>query len=303
MLALPHRPIRHTVQTLIGACLAMAAGMGTARSESQPNQYEGATSARESRPLYEVGLSARIKYVPDYPAADEHRVRGVPLPHLKYRGRVFRAGEFGETFLGRIIENDLYFFSVGAKLAPAVDSNNNDARQGLEDLDILLQIGPKLGLKLTPDALDSDINLIAQARWVVSFDTSNFEVGNEGIVLNPRLQYVDYALLGPDSETFIEVGPNFTYSGLADYFYTVEPRFARSGRPAYNAREGYLGTSVEMGAEIPLTSHLKGFLGSELNYHKGSRNMNSPLYKRDFNYTVKARLTWIIYKSNRRAVR
>ena len=47
-----------------------------------------------------------------------------------------------------------------------------------------------------------------------------------------------------------------------DYHYQVDPRFARPGRPAYDAEAGYLDIRLQTSVTVPLTERiprLRGF--------------------------------------------
>ena len=102
-----------------------------------------AAAAEGGQPLFELGLVGGGGYLPDYPAADESHLRGLALPYFAYRGEIIRSDEKG-LLRGRLIQTDDIEFDISLNGSFPVDSDDNDDRRGLPDLDWLGEIGPRV---------------------------------------------------------------------------------------------------------------------------------------------------------------
>ncbi|MGF1527205.1 MAG: MipA/OmpV family protein [Candidatus Competibacterales bacterium] len=246
-------------------------------------------------PLWELGIGAGFSYGPDYPAAAQNSLNGLPFPVIIYRGDIFRTGD-GELIRGQFIDTRRLEFSIGADGAFPADSDENDARDGMPDLDYLVELGPRANFYLLPRQRGHELSVDVQVRGVFSTDFTS--VGYEGIVVNPGLLYRNRRLLGSTKVDFsASLGALWGYDGLNDYFYQVRPRFARDDRPAFDADNGYIGSELDFRLRYRLTSSLRLLVGLRLGYFDGSANQDSPLHRENFNVAAGMGLTWSIRQS------
>jgi MipA family protein len=92
--------------------------------------------------LWEAGLGVAPITFPDYRGADEQSNFVLPLPYFVYRGerlKVDRNGPRGILFDTKRLQLDL---SLNASIP--VESDDNEARRGMPDIDPTLEIGPVL---------------------------------------------------------------------------------------------------------------------------------------------------------------
>ena len=61
-----------------------------------------------------------------------------------------------------------------------------------------------------------------------------------------------------------------------DYWYQVEDRYARPGRPAYDASGGYLGLRLQFSYRVPVTERLSVTTGGRLENFCGRRQCGQP---------------------------
>ena len=127
-------------------------------SESSDKPAENIT-----RPLWELGFGAGGGWIPDYPAAGENSFKGLPFPFVVYRGKIFRVGDRRGILSGRFLNTDKYEFDISVQGAFPVDSDDNEARRGMPDLDWLVGIGPQLKLKLINNPGKNRLTLNLQA--------------------------------------------------------------------------------------------------------------------------------------------
>jgi MipA family protein len=250
------------------------------------------------KPLFEVGIGGGFGYIPDYPAAEQNHIQGAALPFVIYRGDFLRANR--ESLQGRIYRSDRITFEISLEGALGSSADDNDARQGMPDIDLLGEIGPGLRINLHRNAdRDDRIDVTLPLRGVFSTDFSRVEY--RGLVFAPDIAYAKYGLLNRDDRFRVSVGPIFATSHLMDYYYQVDPRFARPGRPAYDAAAGYLGSRLQTSLTVPLTDRISVFGAFRGEVFSGSANEDSPLYRRDVNLSVGAGLTFSIYNSSSRS--
>jgi outer membrane scaffolding protein for murein synthesis (MipA/OmpV family) len=254
----------------------------------------------DSLPLWEIGVVAGGGYLPDYPAADENHVNGLALPYAIYRGEVFRLGDRGAA-RGIIVDDDRFEFDLGLDAAFPVDSDDNDAREGMNDLDFLLELGPRLTYRFLPLEHRDELDLALAVRAVLSTDFSNLRY--QGMTLNPSLTYRRNDFILDDMRGVVSLSPLFGFDGLNDYFYRVSPSEARPGRPAFEADDGYIGTELSIGASWGIMENLRVFGGVQIGYWGHSTNDDSPLHRDDWTVGVGGGLRWSIFTSERRVAR
>jgi outer membrane scaffolding protein for murein synthesis (MipA/OmpV family) len=258
----------------------------------------GAASAQEvRRPVLELGVAGGGGYVPDYPAADQGRLRGIVAPFLIYRGEILRSDDQGarlRTFLSEDVE-----FSISASGAFPVSSDDNEARRGMPDLDLIGEIGPTLRLTLWRGgdaASPRRILLETPLRAVFSTDFSS--VRQRGFTFAPDLAFEARNIGLPNARLRAGVGMTFGSDRFMDYFYGVAPEFARPGRPAYDAEAGYLGARASFSYRVPITDRLAVVAGARAEYFGGASNRDSPLFRRDWNISVAAGFSFSIWRSD-----
>jgi outer membrane protein len=253
------------------------------------------------KPLWEAGVGAFAGSLPDYPAAGQNTVQAIALPYLVYRGDFWRVGgeENRGAISGRFLKSDRFEFDITASAAFPVDSEDNDARRGMPDLDYLFGIGPQLIFRLIkePDKRELDFHL--QARAVYSTDLSSID--SRGYVFNPKLSYSHEHLTGLDLRLSSSVGPVFASEALMDYFYEVQPAFVTPDRHVYDADTGYLGSNITLSVTKRFKDGLRVLVGTRLGIYSGATNRDSPLFEDEFNQSVFAAFAWSFFQSERPA--
>lgn len=230
----------------------------------------------EQKPLFEFGIGAGAAVLPDYTGSDESRVYPGPVPYVVYRGKFLKADRDGVRT--QLFNRKYAELSVSAGGSLPVNSDDNDAREGLPDLKPTLELGPALELHLWRSKNEKiKLDLDIPVRLPVTVESSPRSIG---VVVAPRLSLDVADFAGYEGWDFgFSVGPNYADSKYHDYFYEVAPRFATADRPAFDAGGGYSSTAV-------LTAISKRFpkywVGAFLRYEnlKGATYEDSPLVKR-----------------------
>ncbi|WP_165982588.1 MipA/OmpV family protein [Dankookia rubra] len=245
-------------------------------------------------PVIEAGVFGGGALLPDYPAAGQSHARGVVLPWLIYRGELFRSDDRG--LRGRLWRSRDLEFTLNANGAVGSRSRDNRAREGMPDLDWLGEIGPSLRWVTWRSAPGTTrLTLETPVRAVFSTDFSS--VKYRGYVFAPELALERSGLGLPRSRARIGLGPVFASGGLMDYWYRVEERYSRPGRPAYDAASGYLGLRLQFSYRVPLTERISVSAGGRLENFSGASNAGSPLFRSELNATLVGGLSFALYRS------
>ena len=196
----------------------------------------------EQLPLWETGLGATVISFPHYRGSDERRSWVLPFPYIVYRGEFLQADE--RRVRGLFFKTNRAELDVSVNGTPPVDSSKNEARQGMPDLDAILEIGPSLNfLLLRTDGGKTRLELRLPVRAALASDFSH--VHFTGWVFQPNLNMDMRAPLGFEGWSLgVLAGPLFADRRYNGYFYSVDPAFAAPGRPAYNTGGGYAGTQL-----------------------------------------------------------
>ena len=247
-------------------------------------------------PLWEIGAVAGGGWLPDYPASSQNHVRALALPYAVFRGEVFRLGDRGAA-RGILYDDDRIELDLGLDAAFPVDSDDNDAREGMDDLDYLLELGPRVRWRFLPEPDGQELDASLAVRGVVSTDFANWRW--QGVTINPALTYRTRPFAGHDLRLVASLGPLWGVDGLNRYFYEVKPRDARPDRPAYRADDGYIGTELSLGATWGPWERLRLFGGVQLGYWQGSANEDSPLWREELTLSVGGGLRVMLFRSER----
>lgn len=250
------------------------------------------TIGRES--LWEAGLVAGGVYGPDYPAAGKSHLNGLALPYAIYRGRLLKADQEGVR--GQLSLAERVELTLGFGAAFPARSEDNPDRVGMDDLGYLVEVGPSLNYRLLTGPR-TRLKLMAQTRAV--FAVSGDGRGYQGLVLTPELNFRQARFLDTRSQLLASIAVRFGQDGLNQRFYQVDARDIRPGRPAYQAHDGYLQSALNLGLRLPLAERLNLFVGGQLILSQGSANEDSPLYRRDFNYSIGAAIQYRLFRSKR----
>jgi outer membrane scaffolding protein for murein synthesis (MipA/OmpV family) len=252
-------------------------------------------ASADAKPLWEIGLGGGLGWTPDYPAAGQNHVRGLGLPFVIFRGRSFQAGErsFARGIFFDTDKVELDFSFAGS--LPA-DSSDNDAREGLDDLDYLGEIGPKLSYYLARDQAGNQTRIDLQLRGLFATDFSDFDY--VGLVFHPVFaqEFVDVGgIRGLDTNWSISA--RFADEGVMDLFYEVPESGANAERAAFDAEAGYLGASLYGAFGYPLTDHFRIAIGGNIASYHGAANDDSDLFIDKVNIGVGMGLIWTLWKS------
>lgn len=248
----------------------------------------------QEEPLWEIGFGTASMVLPDYRGSDEGRTYLLPIPYFSYNGERFRIDRRGVH--GDLAQKDNVFFDISMNLGPPAESDKNQARAGMPDLDPTIEIGPSLRWKwFESKNTNHALTLYLPARAVIASDFSHTQ--GIGWVFAPHVTY-DYLNFGPGGgwNFSASFGPMYATEKFHDYYYQVNPEFATSTRPAYDADAGYSGARTT----LTLSKRFADFwIGGFIRHDalNGTTFEDSPLVRKDSSLMAGFGVTWIFARS------
>ncbi|MGB5835400.1 MAG: MipA/OmpV family protein [Thiohalocapsa sp.] len=246
----------------------------------------------EKLPAWELGLGGGALHIPDYRGAGQAGTYPYPFVMPIYRGTYFQADE--EGIKGILGESSRFRLDISLYGNVPV-SSDNDAREGMDDLDPLLEIGPMLrykAWKASESRQSVIIDLPIRAAIAVGRG-----VDYVGYSVTPRLSYRRKLSLFDDPWKWSISGEAIWGSGgLNRYYYQVDPADATATRPAYVADAGYGGTRFRTSIYQRDRNKLLSFYAVYDNV-QGAVYDDSPLVEQEGGFTVGFVVTWFLMQS------
>lgn len=254
-----------------------------------------AVAIAEQKPLWEFGMGVGAVTFPDYRGSDEIETYPVPVPYFVYRGDFFKAdrdGVRGELFDRRYAE-----MSISLSASVPVESDENAARRGMEDLSPTLELGPSLELHVWQSSNERyKLDVVMPFRVPVTVESSPRSIG---WVFAPRVNLDIENVAGKAGWNLgLGVGPEFAARKFNDYFYSVAPRDATPTRPAYEADGGYSGLNFVAGLSKKFPDY---WVGAFMSYGalRGAAFDGSPLFRSSYSLSGGIGIAWMIKESSR----
>lgn len=251
----------------------------------------GAAAATE-KPAWELGAGLGYARLPHYPGADEHHSYVLPVPYFVYRGEYFRADRSG--LMGVIYDSERLDLRLSLAGSIRVDSDDNEAREGMDDLDFAVEAGPTLQYDLYQHN-HRLLRLELPVRAAFALGSGEDFMRPIGWTTNPRL-YLRQEL--GDWTASSSLGPVFSDQSLHRYYYDVDQRFVTAERPYYEADAGLTGTRLSLSVWY---SSRNWFAGTFFNYYSlaGAANEDSPLVRQDDYFVAGVAVAWVFARSAR----
>ena len=249
---------------------------------------------RKNLPLLELGVGLGYANLPRYEGSKERRNISLPFPTFIYRGDVIRSDEDG-GLRGRLKFSDRLEINAAFGLSLPVDSDNIEARRGMDDLDPLFELGPGFiyhAIVMTEDRPFSlSVNLAT--RYAFTSDLSFTKA--RGWVLNP----IVYSRIKFNEKysAFLSYSYKWAEKSYQSYYYDVPKNFETSIRPAYHAGGGPLASRVANFFVYQPNDQYAYALGVIYSNYQDAANKNSPLHVKDENYSLILGVTYWFYQS------
>jgi len=226
------------------------------------------------QPLWEAGFGIGMVSSPFYPGSSYRKNYFVPVPFMRFRGKIFKADEDGAR--GKLFESENSNLDISIAGNVPVPKVYDGARKGMPSLDAEFEVGPAYQFRLWQSSTRHDLlQLEIPLRSV--FSVGNPLLAYQGWRSTPFLYYLHKAY-SPDTlwRTSLSFGPMYGDSRYHAYFYQVDPQYANANRAAYQAQAGYSGSRLTLTVS---RNHASSFIGFFARYDslRGAVFRDSPL--------------------------
>lgn len=248
--------------------------------------------------LWEGGGGLGMVNAPFYRGSAQTKLYSVPIPFIRFRGRIFSADEDGMR--GKLADSGRATLDISIAGNVPVPKSDNGARKDMPSLDPLAEMGPAFQYRLwrNPDQSRS-WNLELPLRAVIS--VGNPILDHQGWSLAPFIQYT--AKKRTDGVLWrytLSTGPLFADQQYHNYFYQVEAPHATAARREYNPSGGYSGSRVSFGMSRNGRHSFFGFFARYDDLH-GARFLDSPLVEQSHYLVYGIAAVWIFAQSDQQA--
>ena len=235
-----------------------------------------------------VGLGSATG-IPHYIGSDETRHYLLPIPYISYNGPRVKVGQGGIT--GKVFNSDKWFLSLSLSGAIPVNSKDNQARAGMDDLEAVVEYGPSLkyffsGDDRSDDAVFFDFNVREARTW--SLDSLDWTA-------SPTLVYrqqLPQTWFGGVVKFTSQVRWEFVSDRYADYFYGVGRQEVTSTRPFYQASGGFAGYRINNSLRWQKDNKVFSLFVGYANI-SGASYAPSPLVKREQHVFAGSAFFWL----------
>jgi len=207
----------------------------------------------------ETGLGISAVHVPHYLGSEEAEVYVVPVPYIRYRSENLN---IDRNFIQqKLFQRGKLSVELSLSGAIPVDNDKSSAREGMDDLDFIGEMGPAVQYHFRGDRLSENaLYLSLPIRGAISTDFTQAQY--RGYTFNPRLIWRrTYQYVGMQVRSQVSTGFRSASSHMHDYIYGVDARFKTEEREQYDANSGYGGITLSYSSSLLFDDYmLAGFI-------------------------------------------
>ncbi|MGO2478105.1 MAG: MipA/OmpV family protein [Pseudoalteromonas sp.] len=241
----------------------------------------------------EVGGGVFMADIPHYLGAEQSEQYILPMPYIRYQSDELDIDR--NNFTGYLWQSNNLHLDISAGASLAVDSKDNRARQGMDDLDWVFELGPSLNyyfLGSPKTAKHFYVGLFTRKAIATDFGS----VTNAGWRYGPNI-YFEAPLISHEKyqlTTSISINANFADSRYLNYYYGITQINSSEIRSEFSSRSGYSGSDLSIGLNL---DSKKYWLGGFIKYHHlaDSKQQHSPLVKQNSNVSLGLGVAWKFY--------
>jgi len=252
--------------------------------------YSASSVAQDTR--WEMGVGVVAIDLPLYPGSSQDAGYIIPFPYLRLESKYL---DIDQGIESKLFRSNKVRFSLSGGLGVPVNSADSTAREGMPDLDLVLQVGPSLDVIFDRRSSGArEFRLEMPLRLAVATDFSSTR--NTGWLFEPRLVYESKRKHKSGWAYEYTAGLRFATDKYHGYYYNVDSQFETAVRPQYSASGGYSGLFTDLVASWRRNS-LIYFAWVRYQYLGGVQYEESPLFE-DENYVfIGIGVNWIFAES------
>ena len=241
---------------------------------------------------WELGVGISVFHIPFYPGSSQEDSYVIPYPYLLYRSEKL---EIDNGIDATLFRSDRIRFNLSADLGVPVNSSDSDARAGMPDLDLVVQIGPSLEYTIAGGRFEpSHTRFELPVRAAIATDLGTAD--SVGWIIEPRFSYETRRPYKTGFAHSISAGLRFSTEELHGYYYNVEPAYVTMDRPVYDAQGGYGGFFADYIANWRSEDFI---FWTFLRYQNldGAAFADSPLVERKDYIVLGGGITWVFARN------
>jgi outer membrane protein len=193
------------------------------------------SSAQELK--WELGAGLAAFDIPLYVGSAQNKQYLIPVPYVKLKSEYL---EIGEGVRGFLFTSPTMRLDISADAGVPVRSEDSAVRQGMPNLNTVLQLGPSLEITMSGSRTGlNELRLEFPVRVALATDIKNTE--NAGWVFEPRFTYEGRREHKQGIAYAATFGLRYATRDYHAYYYDVDPVFATPQRPAFASDKGYSG--------------------------------------------------------------
>jgi len=271
-------PKRHP---LVGAAMA-----AFALAASSP-------ASSEVLPVFELGIGLGAIHQNYYPGTEDTRSFAFPAIIPIYRGEHLKSDEEGVR--AELAKDSRFRLDLSVEFNLSVDSNEITLRQGMPDIDNILQIGPSLQYTMAKtDDTEWLIRLPVRAGFAIGDNSTS-----AGVTFGPDITYLkEVRFLNNPWRLGLSLGPQFGTAEYHDIYYSVDEQFVTPSRSEYQADGGLSSYRFLLTFTSKSPRRITSWFLRAENL-SGSVIEDSPLVETDNSLTVGFIYSFTVFKSKR----
>jgi len=250
--------------------------------------------AAKPKSQLEIGAGLFSVQLPHYVGAQQRKTYLLPTPYIYYSSDEFKVER--NQLTGFLWKHESWQLDLSAGAGISINSEDNNAREGMPDLDWVFELGPSLKYFILGSPASND-RLYGEffARKAIATDFSS--VGNVGWRYGPSMSYHRDLYINGEKELILTLRANINYSDAKylNYYYGIKSDFVTPTRAIFEAKSGYAGSDFSMG----LTYKTSNFwYGGFVRYYalRDSVEQYSPLVFEQDSWAAGLGFAWIFYK-------
>jgi len=245
-------------------------------------------SALAEKSQWELGIGLSVLDIPFYPGSSQSATYIVPVPHVLFRSQRL---ELDNGLQATFLRTSKLRIDLSAGFGVPVNSEESTVRQGMPDIDLVLQIGPSVEVTLAGGRFKpSHTRFELPLRMAVATDLRSAQ--QVGWILEPRLSFETRRPQKTGFAYLLSGGLRYATENYHDYYYQVDAAFATPLRPEFDARQGYGGLFADAIANWR-TNHLIYFAFVRYQNLKGAAFVDSALVEQTDYVFIGAGVTWV----------
>jgi outer membrane protein len=241
---------------------------------------------------WEIGASLAAFRLPLYPGSADSKSWLLPLPFIVLRSEFL---DIDEGVRAKLLHATDVHLNLSADFGVPVSSKDSAVRQGMPNLDTVLQVGPSLEITLSGGRRQPHhFRLELPVRLAIATDLKDVE--SLSWVLEPRLTYETRRPFRTGFAWQLTAGLRYASQDYHRYYYAVPAAFATATRPAYDTGAGFSAVFTDL---VLNWRDDELIWWTFLRYQDlgGGVYADSPLLQREQYWFVGVGLTWVLAES------